>query len=125
MNANFFLKFGGLALIILAILGFVGVTGPTASDSIFGSVWWFDAAECWALMVVGVISLIVGYVATENFQKPFALAVGLLSILFAAWTKYVDPEFLGINIEFPIDLVWYSIFGLWGALSAVANHGKK
>lgn len=125
MNARFFLKFGGLALVILAILGFSGVTGPIAADSIFGSVWWFDTAECWALMVVGVISIVVGYTATIKFQKPFALAVGLLAILFAGWTKYIDPNFLGINIEFPIDLAWYAVFGLWGVVSAVVNHGEK
>lgn len=108
-------------MVILAILGFLGVTGPLAEDSIFGSVWWFDTAESWALMIVGVISIIISYTASVKLQKPFALAVGLLSILFAAWTKYIDPEFLGINIEFPIELIWFSIFGIWGAVCSMVN----
>lgn len=111
-------------MVMLAILGFIGVTGPLVEDSIFRSVWWFDKTECWTLMLVGVISIIISYAASAKLQKPVALAIGLLSILFAVWIKYIDPNFLGINIEFPIELIWYSVFGLWGVICSMIDSKK-
>ncbi|MEK9147909.1 MAG: hypothetical protein AAB650_00555, partial [Patescibacteria group bacterium] len=57
MNPKQFLQIGGVVLVLVGILGFVGVIGPTAESSLFGGAWWFDNAENWAHLVLGVVAL--------------------------------------------------------------------
>ena len=59
MNPKQFLVIGGIILLLVGILGFVGILGPTASDSIFGATWYFDNAENWAHAVLGIVALLL------------------------------------------------------------------
>ena len=62
MNPKQFLLVGGGVLVLVGLLGFFGVIGPTAGQSIFGSTWWFDSGENWAHLVIGVVGLIAAFV---------------------------------------------------------------
>ncbi len=58
MNPKQFLLLGGLILTLVGILGFVGVIGPSAANSLFGANWWFDNGENWAHLVLGLVALV-------------------------------------------------------------------
>jgi len=58
MTPKQFLRVGGVVLIVVGILGFAGVLGPTADKSIFGANWWFDNGENWVHLILGIVAVI-------------------------------------------------------------------
>ena len=113
MNPKQFLQIGGIVLVLVAILGFVGVIGPTADDSLFGATWWFDNGENWAHLILGVVALALAY-GTKNMmlQKNITILVGVLGILFAVYNIF-STSFLGTNLESPLDLILHLLIGVW------------
>ncbi len=108
-----FLMWGGVVLVVVAILGYVGVIGPTAQSSIFGNFWWFDNAENIAHLVLGVVALIAMYVLSAGMQKNLVLLVGVVGILVALY-NLVGTQLLGANLESPADLILHLAVGAWG-----------
>lgn len=121
MNPKQFLYVGGAVLVLVAVLGFTGVTGPTAADSIFGDAWWFDNGENWAHLVLGVVALIAGATFPAHAQKPLVIAVGLLALFFAIY-NFFSMDFYGANLESPADLILHAVVGVWALWAA---YGKK
>ena len=111
-----FLLIGGAILILVGILGFIGVIGPTASSSIFGASWWFDNAENWAHLVLGVVGMIAGFAAPASLQRPLVMILGVVGVLVAVYNVF-STTLLGANLESPADLVLHLVVGLW-ALTA-------
>src|SRR3989344_5053345 len=116
MNPKQFLQFGGAILVLVGVLGFAGVIGPTAEDSLFGSTWWFDNAENWAHLVLGVAALAAAFVLPSQFQRPLVMAVGALALLVAVWNIF-STTLLGANLESPADLILHLAVGIWALLS--------
>ena len=73
MNPKQFLTIGGVVLVLLGILGFVNVIGPTSEVSIFGSAWWFDNAENWAHLILGIVALLAAFALPGTAQKPLVM----------------------------------------------------
>lgn len=119
MNSKQFLILGGIVLVLVAVLGMVGVIGPTAEQSIFGSNWWFDAAENWAHLVLGIVALIAAFVLPANMQKPLVILVGLLALVVGVYSAAVSTMLLGANLENPADTVLHIAVGLWALLAAM------
>lgn len=122
MNPRQFLLIGGLVLVVVAILGFIGVIGPTEEQSIFGSAWWFDNAENWAHLVLGVVALLAWKFLGAGKQKTLVLIVGILGILVAAY-NLLSTSLLGANLENPADLVLHLIIGLWALYASLGKRG--
>lgn len=120
MNAKQFLTWGGIILVLVGILGFVGVIGPTAADSIFGKNWYFDNYENVIHTVLGVVALgLVGF-KLESLYKPITLLVGLTALFFGIWNFFLPgtmPNIGSANLESPADLILHLVVGVW-ALSA-------
>lgn len=116
-----FLIYGGIALVVLAILGFIGVTGPTADQSIFGTYWYFDNAENWAHLVLGVVALIAAYNLAPNHQMPLVIAVGLLGILVGLYGFIWSGMLLGASLENPSDNLLHIVVGGWAVWAAYAE----
>ncbi len=116
-----FLKIGGAVLVVVGVLGFVGIIGPTADQSIFGSFWWFDNGENWAHLLLGVVGLIVAFAAPKDLHKVVTILVGVLGIFFALYNVF-STSFLGTSLESPADLVLHLVVGVWALYSAF---GKK
>ena len=113
MNPKQFLVWGGIVLVLVGVLGFVGLIGPTAADSLFGEAWWFDNAENWAHLVLGVVALIAAYaLKSADAQKWLVTLVGLLALFFAAYNIF-STSFLGANLESPADLILHLVVGVW------------
>lgn len=116
MNPKSFLTIGGVVLVLVAILGFIGVIGPTAEKSIFGDSWWFDNGENWAHLVIGAIALISAYTVGAAGQKMLVTLVGILALLVGV-IGFFGPNFLGSNLENPADNILHIVIGLWALLS--------
>ncbi|MDP3957905.1 MAG: hypothetical protein Q8Q36_00385 [bacterium] len=112
MGQKQFLQLGGSAFVLLGILGFVGVLGPTADQSLFGATWWFDDAENWAHLVLGIILLAASFAFPAGVQKPLVLLVGALAVFVGIW-GFASPLLLGANLENPADNVLHLAIGAW------------
>jgi len=117
MTPKQFLTIGGVVLVLVGILGFVGVIGPTPEQSLFGDFWWFDNGENWAHLVLGVVALIAAYTMPADTQKPLTMAVGVLALFFAVYNVF-STTFMGANLESPADLILHLVVGVWALASA-------
>lgn len=106
-----FLQVGGIVLVLVAILGFIGIIGPT-EGALFGAGWWFDNAENWAHLVLGVVALAVAYgVKDAKTQKTVTMVVGVVAILVGLY-GFINPMLLGANLEFA-DNILHLVIGAW------------
>lgn len=98
---------------IVAVLGFIGIIGPTSEQSIFGSAWWFDNAENWAHLVLGVVGLIAAYALSAQYQKTLVLALGVVGVLVGLYSLVGYSNLLGANLENPLDSILHLAVGGW------------
>ncbi|MDP3727692.1 MAG: hypothetical protein Q8R35_03600 [bacterium] len=117
MNPKQFLLIGGIILVLVGILGFVGVLGPTAEESIFGSAWWFDSSENWAHLVLGIVALLLAYATGASIQRPVVMLLGIIGVLVGLYSLLGYPMLLGANLENPADSLLHLVVGIW-ALAA-------
>jgi len=118
-NSKQFLQIGGAVLVLVAILGYVGIIGPTPEQSLFGEAWYFDNAENVAHLVLGVVALAAAF-ALKNAeqQKWLVLAVGALGILVGLY-GFMSSSLLGANLESPADNLLHLVIGAWAFWSAM------
>jgi hypothetical protein len=118
-NSKQFLQIGGAILVLVAILGYVGIIGPTPDRSLFGESWYFDNAENVAHLVLGVVALAAAF-ALKNAeqQKWLVLAVGALGILVGLY-GFMSEALLGANLENPADNILHLVIGAWAFWSAM------
>ena len=112
-----FLTLGGLALVLLGVLGIVGLIGPTPDRSIFGSFWWFDTGENIAHLVLGVAGLGAIYIFPTLWQKYLVLALGALGIVVGLYSLVISQSLSISNLENPADTLLHLVVGAW-ALAA-------
>jgi len=122
MNPKQFLLIGGIVLILVGILGFVGVIGPTAEQSLFGEAWWFDNGENWAHLIIGIVGLIAAYALGANGQKPLVMVLGIVGVLVGAYSIF-RPDFLGANLENPADTLLHIVVGAWALWASMKKSG--
>lgn len=118
MTPKNFLLIGGIVLVLIAILGFVGVIGPTADKSIFGAGWWFDNGENWAHLIIGIIGVLGAFVFPYSIQKPVVMLLGIIGILVGLYSLFIGSDFLGANLERVADTILHLVVGLWAIMSA-------
>ncbi len=113
MNPKQFLTWGGAVLVLVGILGYVGVIGPTADRSLFGPMWWFDNPENIAHTVLGIVAIIAAYVIPVNLQKWLVVAVGVLAVVIGLYSLVGETTLLGANLENPADTALHLVVGAW------------
>jgi hypothetical protein len=125
MKPRGFLSCGGLVLVLLGILGFVGITGPTPGQSMFGTFWWFDNYENVAHTVLGVVALLAAYrIKDEEMIRNLVLLVGALAFL-AGLYNFSSDTLLGAQLQVPADMTLHLVVGVWGlAAGLMARPGK-
>jgi hypothetical protein len=123
VNPRQFLLIGGAVLVLVGILGFVGVIGPTAQDSIFGEPWWFDNGENWAHTILGVVAIIAGVALPSGAQRGLVILVGLVGIFFGVYNLF-STTFLGTNLENPADTLLHFAVGAWALLSSLGGRQR-
>jgi hypothetical protein len=117
MNPKQFLILGGIILVLLGVLGFYGVIGPTPDKSIFGATWWFDNGENWAHLILGVVALVAAYALPASSHKMLVTLVGLLALFFGLY-NFFSTDFMGTSLESPADLILHLGVGIWALLAA-------
>ena len=113
MNPKQFLLVGGAVLVLVGILGLVGVIGPTPDKSIFGATWWFDSAENWAHLVLGIVGVLAAFVLPASLQKSLVLLLGIVGVLVGLYSLVIGAQFLGANLENPADTILHIVVGAW------------
>ena len=119
MNPKQFLIIGGAVLILVGVLGFAGIIGPTPSASMFGPTWWFDNPENYAHLILGIVGVIAAFVFPASLQKPLVLLLGVLGLFFAVYSGFVNAQFLGANLENPADTVLHLAVGIWALFAGM------
>jgi hypothetical protein len=120
VNPKQFLQIGGAVLLLVGILGFVGVIGPTADDSIFGETWWFDNGENWAHTLLGIAGLLASFVFPAAAQRGLVFLLGVVGIFFGIYNLFTE-DFLGTNLEQHADTLLHFVVGGWALLAAGYN----
>lgn len=123
MNPKQFLQIGGAVLVLVGILGFIGVIGPTPDKSIFGSAWWFDNGENWAHLVLGVVGLIAAFALSAASQKYLVILLGIVGVLVGFYSLLIGQSFLGANLENPADTLLHIVVGAWALWAAFRSSG--
>jgi hypothetical protein len=117
MNPKQFLVAAGVILIILGILGFAGVLGPTAARSVAGANWWFDRRESLGSLLLGIIAVIAS-MGSIGARRAIAVLIGVLGVLGGLYTLFISRSFAGAHFENPADIVFLFVIGLWGLLAS-------
>ncbi|MBI4175417.1 hypothetical protein HY523_02245 [Candidatus Berkelbacteria bacterium] len=120
MNPKNFLLYGGLILVLVALLGFFGIIGPEASDSVFGDAWWFDNGENWAHLVIGVVGLLAAFMFPGSVQKPLVMILGVVGVVIGLYSIF-SQQFLGANLENPMDTILHLAVGAWALWSSMGK----
>ncbi len=124
MNSKQFLMIGGAVLLLVGILGYINVIGPTPDKSIFGSFWWFDNNENLAHTVLGVVGLAAAYVLPAMYQKYLVILLGVIGILVGGYNLF-STSLLGANLESPADMVLHLVVGAWALYAALMGDKAK
>lgn len=123
-----FLQVGGVVLVLLSILGFIGVIGPTPEQSLFGEFWFFTQPENVAHLVLGIVALGSAFaLKNDEMKKWLVLLVGILGLAFGLINFFLPsapPNFLGANLENPADTILHLVVGAW-AVWAATNKPKE
>ncbi len=119
MNPKQFLQWGGAVLVLLGVLGYFGVLGPTAEQSWFGAFWWFDNYENLAHTVLGVVALLAAFLLPMQYQKPLSILVGVVALFFAVWSGLITNMFMGAGLENPADTALHLVVGVWALWAAM------
>ena len=118
-----FLKVGGTVLLVVGVLGFFALIGPTPEASLFGSAWYFDNAENVAHTVLGLVALGVAFgLKDRNIQKWVVALVGVLGIAFGVYSLFgpitEGVTFMGAALQNPTDTILHLVVGAWGLVAA-------
>lgn len=120
LNTKGFLQVGGVVLLAVGILGFVGIIGPTAKMSIFGDFWWFDSAENLAHTVLGVVALAAAFSLTAPLQRYLVIAVGVLGLVVGLY-NFTSTTLAWAMLQSPADLVLHLAVGSWALYAALVG----
>lgn len=120
-----FLQIGGVILVLVAILGFIGVIGPMPENSLFGDLWFFTQPENVAHLVLGVAALAAAFMLkNEELKKWLVLIVGVVALAFGLINFFLPseiPNFYGANLENPTDTVLHLVVGAWAVWAATSR----
>ena len=118
MNLKQFFVLGGIIFVLCAILGFIGVIGPTPDQSIFGTTWWFDSTENWLHFVLGILMLIIAMALPYNTQRGIGMTIGIIALLVGIYSFFKPGMLFGVNLEYPADTIFHILIGFWALLSS-------
>ena len=119
MNPKKFLMWGGVILIILAVVGFI-------FPRIGGGYLYFDAAENWTHLILGIVAVAASSWLPMGAQKGLAVVVGIVALYFALAGFLVAgrpaPNYFGVtNLENPLDNLVHLVVGIWALWAAYAK----
>lgn len=133
LNPRGFLLAGGIILVLVAVLGYMGLIGPTPEQSLFGSLWYFTDLENLAHLVFGVVALAAYYLLKdEMLTKWLVILVGVVAALAVVVGFMVggnaspNATLAGIpgNLENPMDTVLHIVVAVWAFYAGLVGSKK-
>ena len=124
MNPKQFLLIGGIVLLALGIVGFLGVFSDTKSA------FYLDQGENVAHTGLGIIAIAASFLIPEGtLQKWLVAVVGITALFFAIYGFLVagstPPNTFGIsNLESPADDVLHLVVAIWALAAAFLPRGQ-
>lgn len=120
-----FLKYGGIVLLVVGIVGYSGVTNSIEFFQL-------DAGENAVHTLLGIVAIALGFgvKGMEAAKKWIVVAVGLLALIatiyslitpsgaFVAATGFSNPNAGFTNLENPADTVLHLVVTVWAAAAA-------
>lgn len=118
-----FLTYGGVTLLLLGIVGFVGVFSQSSFPSFY-----LDAGENVAHTALGIVALAIAFVpglkdAFSPYYRWIVILLGIVALFFAVYGFYVggnaEPNTFGLaNLESPLDDLLHLVVGAWALYAA-------
>jgi hypothetical protein len=118
-----FLTYGGVVLLLLGIIGFLGVFTQSSVPSFY-----LDNGENVAHTGLGIIALAIVFVPGLNsafapYYRWIVILLGSVSLFFAVYGFAVGgntaPNTFGIsNLESPLDDILHLVVGVWALYAA-------
>jgi hypothetical protein len=112
MSYKQFLILTGIAGVLLGVLGYVGIIGPTHDHSIFGHAWFFNDIENGVHLLYGVLALVFAFLLPKSAQPIPVIAVAILGLYFAAYNLF-RTNLLGADLQRPLDILLHATAGIW------------
>jgi hypothetical protein len=123
LNPKQFLLIGGIVLLALGIVGYLGVFSDTKSA------FYLDTGENVAHTGLGIIAIAASFLIPDaNLQKWLVAVVGVVALFFGVYGFIVagstPPNTFGVaNLESPLDDILHLVVGIW-ALAAAFLPGR-
>ena len=115
MQYKQFLWWGGISLLAVGLLGFVGL-GPTPDSSLLGGWLYFDVNQSLIHLVFGLLAMLAVKFDYEPVYRYFTALIGVIGVSLAAYSIYrinaPTPNIFILNIETPLESFVYLVFGL-------------
>jgi hypothetical protein len=118
LNPKQFLLVGGIVLLALGIVGFLGVFNDTKSA------FYLDQGENIAHTGLGIVAIAASFLISDAMlQKWLVAVVGITALFFAVYGFAVagntPPNTFGIsNLESPADDILHLVVGIWALAAA-------
>ena len=130
-NSTGFLRYGGIILLVVAVVGWIGVFNSTPFFSL-------DTGENIAHTVLGVVGVAVGFgIKNHGLHRLLTIALLATAAIFTIWGLFLPdggaltngafakPNFYGLaNLESPADSVLHLVVFAY-ALLALYMEGKQ
>jgi len=116
MSKNFLIWIGYIG-IILGILGFIHVLGPTPQNSIFGSYWWMSSQINLIYIIGGIVSLFTAYVLSESIVQIVTYGIAILAFFGGLYGLFWAPAVFSVPLEGVIGNLITFLIGVWALWS--------
>lgn len=114
MTPKTYLLLLSIILLLVGILGFAHVIGPTPEESVFGTPWFFNTVENIGHTLVGLVSLWAGLYLAEFWQKRLALIGAIAGTFAGLYSLLISQYILGAHFENPADTIFHLVIGVLG-----------
>lgn len=130
-NSTGFLKYGGIILLVVAVVGFAGVLNSFSFFSL-------DTGENYAHLVLGIVGVAVGFgINNHGLHRLLTIALLVTAAFFTvvglflpdggalANGAFAKPNFFGLaNLESPADSLLHLVVALYAGL-ALWNENRQ
>lgn len=129
-----FLMAGGIILVAVAVLGYLGLIGPTPEQSLFGPLWYFTDLENAVHLLFGIVALAAYYLLKDaNLTKLLVILVGVVAALavvvgfMVGSDPYPNVSLVGLpgNLENPMDIVLHIVVAVWAFYAGFVGSKSK
>jgi hypothetical protein len=119
-----FLTWGGLVLLLLGIVGYLGIFSQASFPA-----FWLDNGENVAHTFLGIVALAIVFVPGLNsmfapYYRWIVILLGIVALFFAVYGFYVGGDTSGANtfgvanLESPADDILHLVVAAWALYAA-------